>query len=90
MDLGLEGRCALVLGAGGGRGAAIAIALAREGARVAVAGRTEDKLRRTVGTRPPRSASVSGRRGSGAAAFLASDRASGSVLRVDGGLIGAA
>lgn len=37
MDLGLNGRTALVLGAGGGLGGAIARTLAREGARVAVA-----------------------------------------------------
>ena len=37
MDLGIEGKTAIVLGAGGGLGGAIACALAREGARVAVA-----------------------------------------------------
>lgn len=37
MDLGISGRTALVLGAGGGLGRAIARTLAREGARVALA-----------------------------------------------------
>lgn len=37
MDLGLEGRVALVLGAGGGLGGAIAAALSREGAKLALA-----------------------------------------------------
>jgi 3-oxoacyl-[acyl-carrier protein] reductase len=37
MDLGLSGKTALVLGAGGGLGGAIARTLAREGARVALA-----------------------------------------------------
>lgn len=36
MDLGLQGRTALVLGAGGGLGRAIALTLAREGAKVAL------------------------------------------------------
>ena len=37
MDLGMKGRTALVLAAGGGLGSAIAVALAREGARTAIA-----------------------------------------------------
>jgi 3-oxoacyl-[acyl-carrier protein] reductase len=39
MDLGLEGRVALVMGASRGIGKAIAKALAREGARVAISSR---------------------------------------------------
>jgi len=42
MDLGISGRTALVLGAGGGLGGAIAQALAAEGAHVAVADRSEE------------------------------------------------
>jgi 3-oxoacyl-[acyl-carrier protein] reductase len=37
MDLGLQGKTALVLGAGGGLGGAIAMALAREGVKIAAA-----------------------------------------------------
>lgn len=37
MDLGIKGRIALILAAGGGLGSAIAVALAREGVRTAVA-----------------------------------------------------
>jgi 3-oxoacyl-[acyl-carrier protein] reductase len=45
MDLGIEGRTALVMGASRGLGNGIAAALAREGARVAIASRTEEGLR---------------------------------------------
>ena len=44
MDLGLEGRRALVGGGGSGIGAGIATALAGEGARVALLGRTRERI----------------------------------------------
>ncbi len=48
MDLGLEGRVALVMGASRGIGRAIAAALVREGARVAISSRSEEQLRETA------------------------------------------
>ena len=45
MDLGIDGRTALVMGASRGIGRGIAGALAREGARVAISSRSEDSLR---------------------------------------------
>lgn len=45
MDLGIEGRTALVMAASRGIGRGIAGALAREGARVAISSRSEDALR---------------------------------------------
>lgn len=45
MDLGIAGRVAVVLGASRGIGRAVAAALAREGARVAIASRSLDELR---------------------------------------------
>jgi 3-oxoacyl-[acyl-carrier protein] reductase len=45
VDLGIAGRTALVMGASRGIGRGIAAALAREGARVAMASRSEEALR---------------------------------------------
>jgi 3-oxoacyl-[acyl-carrier protein] reductase len=45
VDLGIEGRTALVMGASKGIGKGIAGALAREGARVAISSRSEESLR---------------------------------------------
>jgi 3-oxoacyl-[acyl-carrier protein] reductase len=44
VDLGIEGRTALVMGASRGIGKGIAVALAREGARVAISSRSEESL----------------------------------------------
>jgi 3-oxoacyl-[acyl-carrier protein] reductase len=44
VDLGIEGRTALVMGASRGIGKGIATALAREGARVAISSRSEQSL----------------------------------------------
>ncbi len=44
MDLGLDGKVALVLGASRGIGEAVAVELAGEGARVAIAARSLDRL----------------------------------------------
>ncbi len=48
MDMGIEGRGALVLAGGGGLGRAIALALAGEGAHVAVAGVRAETIAETV------------------------------------------
>jgi 3-oxoacyl-[acyl-carrier protein] reductase len=60
VDLGIEGRVALVLGASKGIGRGIAGALAREGARVALASRSAERL-----------APVAEELGGGARAFVA-------------------
>jgi 3-oxoacyl-[acyl-carrier protein] reductase len=49
LDLGIEGRVALVMAASRGIGRGIAAALAREGARVAISSRSEERLREAAG-----------------------------------------
>ena len=56
MDLGIDGRTALVMGASRGIGRGIAGALAREGARLGLASRTLDDLERVSGELPTETA----------------------------------
>ena len=49
MELGIEGRTALVMGASGGIGRGIAAALSREGARVAIASRSRERIEGAAG-----------------------------------------
>lgn len=49
MDLALKGKAALITGASGGIGAAIALELAREGVDLCLTGRDKGKLERTAG-----------------------------------------
>jgi 3-oxoacyl-[acyl-carrier protein] reductase len=49
MDLGIGGRTALVMGASGGIGRGVAAALAREGARVAIASSSRERIDRAAG-----------------------------------------
>jgi len=49
MNLGIEGRAALVMGASKGIGRAIAASLAREGARLAIASRAAERIEATAG-----------------------------------------
>ena len=48
MDLGLKSKTALVLGGGGGLGSAIAAALGRDGAKVAIADVNQEGLARSA------------------------------------------
>ena len=48
MDLGIEGRVALVMGASKGLGRGVAESLAREGAKVAIASRSREQLDATA------------------------------------------
>jgi 3-oxoacyl-[acyl-carrier protein] reductase len=56
MDLGLQGRTALVMGASRGIGRSIAASLAREGARVAIASRSRERIEEAVAGIEPRPA----------------------------------
>ena len=48
MDLGIGGRTAIVCGASAGLGRGAALALAKEGVRLTIAARGEDRLKRTA------------------------------------------
>jgi 3-oxoacyl-[acyl-carrier protein] reductase len=55
MDLGIDGKLALVTGASKGLGLGVATELAREGARVAIASRSEERIREaaaSIGAHP--------------------------------------
>jgi 3-oxoacyl-[acyl-carrier protein] reductase len=56
MDLGLQGHTALVMGASRGIGRAIAASLAREGARVAIASRSRERIEEAAAEIEPRPA----------------------------------
>ncbi len=58
MDLGIDGKVALVVGASRGIGKAIAHSLAQEGCRLVICARGEDKLRETADTLRAEGASV--------------------------------
>jgi 3-oxoacyl-[acyl-carrier protein] reductase len=49
VDLGIDGKSVLVMGASKGIGRAVAAALAREGARVAIASRSRERIDRAAG-----------------------------------------
>ncbi|GID16315.1 SDR family oxidoreductase [Actinocatenispora rupis] len=72
MDLGIAGRVALVSGATSGLGRAVAVALAAEGARVAICGRDEHRL-----------AAAAARVTDAAAAYRAGDAPERGCVRAD-------
>jgi 3-oxoacyl-[acyl-carrier protein] reductase len=59
MDLGIDGRRALVTGASRGLGRAIALALASEGARVVAVARNRERLDELAAATPPAPGSIS-------------------------------
>jgi 3-oxoacyl-[acyl-carrier protein] reductase len=61
MDLGIDGRRALVTGASRGLGRAIALSLASEGARVVAVARNRERLDELAAANPPGRGSISAR-----------------------------
>jgi 3-oxoacyl-[acyl-carrier protein] reductase len=61
MDLGIDGRHALVTGASRGLGRAIALSLASEGAKVVAVARNRERLDELVASTPPGRGSISAR-----------------------------
>lgn len=61
MDLGIEGRCALVTGASRGLGRAVATALAAEGAHVVAVARNQAQLNELAASLPAGRGSVTPR-----------------------------
>jgi 3-oxoacyl-[acyl-carrier protein] reductase len=59
MDLGVEGRCALVTGASRGLGRAIALALAGEGVKLVALARNRERLDELAASCPPGRGSIS-------------------------------
>ncbi|HYP56406.1 MAG TPA: SDR family oxidoreductase [Solirubrobacterales bacterium] len=71
MDLGLQGRVALVMGASRGIGRGIASVLAREGARVAIASRSRERIEEAAEAIREEAAANEGGAGASVAAFVA-------------------